>query len=133
MSEQTTSDLLPTNESVNPNQNIIDGLRKLAVWFEEHPEMIDLKENVDFKFYFWEYKRETALPKAKAIAKALKTFIKKIDSSYYRPTKMFGELKVQFTFMREGVCEKVTVTKPVEEWKCNSLLEDGDINVTEEE
>lgn len=115
----------------NPNQSQIEGLRELAQWFEEHPELHKISLNIsEFNYVS---KRELSIPIVRTLAKALGAFEKKYDDNYVILRKEFnGGFGMTFYFQRDAICEKVKEFKEVDTWKCEPLLGLEDIPVSEE-
>lgn len=80
----------------------IAGLREIAAFFEEHPELVPVSGETFYKFLQLE-----ALPQtARAMGRAQK---QTLGDVYFTLTRSFGPHKLQATWDREKVCEKVVV------------------------
>lgn len=110
-----------------------DGLRAIADWYEQHPEVAPPR---------WPEVQDSSCADDKEtavrIAEALKPCIKAYDSSLFKLERLFGPVKLRFLFWRSAVCERRVVgtkevpeiTTPayiqeITEWDCHPLLEEG--------
>lgn len=117
----------------NNNQELIDGLKSLAKWYESHPDA-----PVSFSaptFYVW---ADDAEHFAKCV-KMIGPCTKRESNGYFDVFRMFGPIELQAIIPRGQICDKVslgtktitkevpdpnaptiTITEEVEqfEWKC---------------
>lgn len=112
------------------NKEYVDGLRRLADWYEQHPG-VQLPFQHHPTVYAYSIKED-----ALAIASILGHSKKEFNGANFYLIKEFGEVKLRFYFSREAICERVvTGTKVIPavsyperieeiiEWKCHPLLE----------
>jgi hypothetical protein len=105
-----------SKQSENNNQQVIDGLKRVIVWLEKHPDM----PPVDVSLSEYVYGKDELLKFASTIG----SFTKEVDESYYRLVKTFSDkVKFKVAISREQVCKKVVT------WECP---EDGLLALAEE-
>lgn len=106
-----------------------DGLRDVAQWYDDHPE-IEQPEFYAVDHYGLNTKEEAA-----ATMLALKPCHKEYQDSLFLLTREFGSVKLRFLFYRDQVCTKRVVgfreipeqTLParkeeIVEWECMPVL-----------
>ncbi len=122
-----------------PN-DILRDLQSLINLLGAHPE---LPRPTSININIYDFEKED-LEEAQMVAKALGSFEKDIDDSFFRLIKTFGRVELSYIFFRDAVCTKTVVgikkeTKLVPhpdalmierevetdiiEWDCPSLLE----------
>lgn len=92
------------------NEELVSGYRALADWYEAHP---DAPMPYEPGATVLSFDREDA-DEARRIAKMLGTFEKDGDDKFFRLSKAFGGVKLEFVFYRDRVCQpRVVGTKTV--------------------
>jgi len=101
-------------------QKMSAGLRELADFLEEHPELASERVATIHKST-WEK------DKFLEFAQQLKPFEKDPNDAHYNIFRMFGPIKFEVYCARSLVCTKRMVTKTVEveEWDCPKILSDN--------
>lgn len=115
-------------------------LRKLAGWYEQQKDDLELP-GLDMTVYPDESKEA-----ARAWAKALGSFNKSGDDTFFRLVKDFGCIQLRVTFWRRAVCERRVVGKKkvkvkkrpyiepivveeeqdIVEWDCQAILSEAE-------
>lgn len=98
-------------------QKMSAGLRELADFFDEHPE-VHHSEKMTINHFVCN--RDEFIE----LAKHLKPFKKDPNDKYYSLVRMFGPIKLDVYCNRDTICTKRTVKKLVEvdEWDCPEHL-----------
>ncbi len=110
----------------------LSDLRHMLEWMEDHPQFI--AEHIGFQVDLFVY-GDDQLGQMREMIRGHGKWNKEDMGSWFTLRKSFGEHKVQINAVREEVCErvevgtetvtipdpdapKVTVERPVYEWKC---------------
>jgi hypothetical protein len=119
-------------------EEFIRGLRELADFYERTPGM-PLPSETSTSFYLWPNSSDSVGKLAKLLAPAKKEF----SSSFFTLSRKFGSIKLEISWYKEDVCERVVtgqkqavekvpvayedriVTRDIVEWRCpESILQD---------
>jgi hypothetical protein len=126
MSEITESD-------VTRNSQYADDLRALADFYEKHPDIPPSRYSISC--YDFDEKEDAA-----RLVRTLGHVEKKYEDSMFYIIKRFGEIKLEFCFLREKVCTRRVVgtkeiparviecaarTEEIVEWDCEPVLKEG--------
>jgi hypothetical protein len=114
---------------MNNREEFIKGLRDIADFFEDRPELPI--PNYGESFYIWEKSLVNARERAIQMAPAEKIYLE----SYFNLQRRFGPHKVVVSWARDAICERVQVgtkhvpaytveahEEPVYEWDCGQPI-----------
>lgn len=114
----------------------IDGLRELAGWFEERPDLIPTWNAYDVQDFVYDGPEASAVEQLATAAKRMAPVTKSADDDFYfRVKRRFGPHSYQMIAPRDAVCERIVVgteegpesvvpahTREIVEWECAPSL-----------
>lgn len=116
MNEQESADVAAI---VNPNQNLIDGLRDLAKFIETHPDLPTCHgtPTVSYWFYSWSIDKRTP----QSISQICGETDSKIEKEYFVMSRSFGPVTMRFTWQACDVCIQATELVEIKKWSYPDL------------
>jgi hypothetical protein len=91
-------------------EELIDGLRKAADFYEQHPEVPTPSHAMLDAYYFSDNAKNTLAAAARALGRSTKQFSEHL---FYLTAEPWPGIRMDFTTDRENVCRKITVCRLV--------------------